>query len=207
MMLKFGKKLNYRPLLISAAIGLMPGLAANDIFESPAAGFIGFAIFFLFIFLGYYLFNVSILFNYWEVDQDQIRYTNMNSYLHRIVMMFLPMTVNHLTKINLQDVASLTVQGTYDKPKGMPFALPFTPYMGILFPILSIAHNPLDVMIKLKNGQSVQLSMARDYIYNSAATFKKLDQLMEIAKENSIPVHNRMRNISDKSDKMTVETW
>jgi hypothetical protein len=64
-----------------------------------------------------------------------------------------------------------------------------------------------DVTIKLKNGQSVQLSMARDYIYNSAATFKKLDQLMEIAKENSIPVHNRMRNISDKSDKMTVETW
>jgi hypothetical protein len=34
-MLKFGKKLNYRPLLISAAIGLMPGLAANDIFASP----------------------------------------------------------------------------------------------------------------------------------------------------------------------------
>lgn len=205
-MLKFGKKLNYRPVLISALIGLMPGLAANDIFDSPAAGFLGFAIFFLLIFLSYYLFNIPVLFNYWEVDSNEIRYSDMDGMFHRIEMMFLPMVANRLTRIEMDDIDSVTIEGTYSKPKGMPFALPFTLYMGILFSILSMAHNPLDVIVKMKDGRTVELSMTRDYIYDSAATFKKLDQLKQLLKDNSITVHSRMRK-SDNKDDVRLGTW
>ena len=37
-----------------------------------------------------------------------------------------------------------------------------------------MSKNPVDIDIKLKNGQTVELSASRDYIYNKKNTIEKL---------------------------------
>ena len=75
IMLKFGKKVTYRPLIISILFTLIPLIPAIK-FNWPLAYLLSLVVFSI-IFFVYYLFNLPTTFNYWEADVNVIRYNDM----------------------------------------------------------------------------------------------------------------------------------
>jgi len=82
-MTKFGKKVNFRPLFVSLLIGLLFDLTFSEVFN-PTIGFILGAALFLWIFLGYYWPTIRVTFDYWEIDNKSLRYSNMDSQSNRL---------------------------------------------------------------------------------------------------------------------------
>lgn len=90
----FGKKMNFRPLLISLAYFLLASLIAWDVLSLDNshnenwAWVIGF-VFFVLVAFGYYPNVLAIEFNYCEISDQKIRYYDHGSYWNRIKMIFL----------------------------------------------------------------------------------------------------------------------
>jgi len=92
------------------------------------------------------------------------------------LMMLAPLS-NQLGKIDFDSIESATITGNLEKTNDMPFALPYSVYLSLLSGILSITRNPINVTFNLKDGSSITLSVARDFIYNREETIDKLDKL------------------------------
>lgn len=90
----FGKKMNFRPLLISLAYFLLASLIAWDVLSLDNshnenwAWVIGF-VFFVLVAFGYYPNVLAIEFNYCEISDQKIRYYDHGNYWNRIKMIFL----------------------------------------------------------------------------------------------------------------------
>jgi len=174
-MLKFGKKVNFRPLIVSLVFALFLGLISQQTVNT-SIGFIVGASVFLLIFLGYYWRMLPTLFTYWETDNNSLNYNQMDNMSDRLLMMLAPLS-NQLGKIDFDSIESATITGNLEKTNDMPFALPYSVYLSLLSGILSITRNPINVTFNLKDGSSITLSVARDFIYNREETIDKLDKL------------------------------
>lgn len=159
-MFKFGKKVNYRPLLISLLIASLVGIPAQDIFKRPLISIlVGLGLFSI-IFFGYYLPNIPLEFSYWEADEQFIRYVDTSNLRTRILSMFLPF-INPLTIIDKTDIKTISVIGNINQDFEAPMAI-------------AMVHNPDYVRVTLKNNQIIDLSIRRDYTYSRDTTLKKL---------------------------------
>lgn len=193
-MLKFGKRVTYRPLLISLLISLLPGLGFYYVFSSVLIGLmVGLGIF-LIIFVGYYWQILPTMFNYWEIDATEIRYSNMESKSKRFLILIAPFAVKKNT-LDLDKIASVTITGKLDSYFDIPIAIPYSAYLGILTPIISIIRNPVDLKFVLKDGSSVTLSVARDFIYNKNSVVGKLDKLFEKLSNAGIEINDRTDHV------------
>jgi len=185
-MTKFGKKVNFRPLFVSLLIGLLFDLTFSEVFN-PTIGFILGAALFLWIFLGYYWPTIRVTFDYWEIDNKSLRYSNMDSQSNRLMTMIAPSS-NHLKEVNISSIRSATLTGDLSKVKEAPFALPYSAYLGVLSGILSIIRNPIDIKFDLIDGSSFTVSVARDFSYNSKETVEKLDKVFTQLEEAHVKV-------------------
>ncbi len=177
-MFKFGKKVNYRPIIVSLLIALVPGFAAKDIWESSLAGFLGGLLFFLLIFLGHYWRVTSLLFNYWEIDKDKIKYNDVTNIWTSLLMISVPFAAPFKT-IDLKSIKSVSIVGDLDKLSDIPFSLPFTVGLSMFSSGISISNHQVGIQFTLKDGSSVTLSIARDFVYNRLATINKIDKLFK----------------------------
>lgn len=172
-MFKFGKKVNYRPLLISLLIASLVGIPAQDIFKRPLISIlVGLGLFSI-IFFGYYLPNIPLEFSYWEADEQFIRYVDTSNLRTRILSMFPPF-INPLTIIDKTDIKTISVIGNINQDFEAPMAIPYTPALGIGYAAIAMVHNPDYVRVTLKNNQIIDLSIRRDYTYSRNTTLKKL---------------------------------
>lgn len=176
-MLSFGKKVSYRPLLISLLVALLPGLAFTEVLNLGAGIAIGFG-FFLVIFLFYYYPNIPLEFSYWEVDQNAIKYVDTDDKKNRLLSMLLPPS-NHLTTIKKEDIRDVALSGNIHKDFNAPMAIPYTASLGIFYGGIAMVHNPDYVQITLKNGNKINLSVRRDYTYSRQETIKKLNHFFD----------------------------
>ena len=174
IMLKFGKKITYRALLISLLIGFLPGSAAGDILNSVPMGLLVGLAFSLYVFFAYYFPNVPTLFVYWTADSDEIRYCDIKSWKNRLLGMVAPFAAKMVT-IKKSDIKSATVVGDLSGNFAMPMAIPFSPGVAVLSPVLSMIHHPDLVVLTLKDGSTVDLDVSRDYAYSRDNTLDKLD--------------------------------
>jgi len=173
-MLKFGKKITYRPLLISLLIAFLPGIAFGDILNSVPIGLgVGF-LFFLFVFFAYYFPNIPTLFVYWESDKEEIRYCDIYHGANRLLGMIIPAKAKMIT-IQKSDIKSITAIGNLNSSYKMPMAIPYTASLAVLSPVLSMIKHPEIIRFNLKDGSSIDLSIARDYTYSRDNTLEKLD--------------------------------
>jgi len=77
-MLKFGKRINYRPLVFSLFYGVLLFLITL-IFSKPILSIFLGILLFLWILFGYYWRILPTMFNYWEVDEKTIKYSDMTN--------------------------------------------------------------------------------------------------------------------------------
>lgn len=192
-MLKFGKKVSYRPILVSLFYSLFTLIVAVYLQVAtmywPAIGFyLASVAIFCAILFGYYLPNLPNSFTYWEADQTTIRYNAMN-YKHRISMMFFPYQ-NQLTTINKKDIASITVTGDFNNPKNIAYPMDFSLIYAILTPLLSVLKNPITLKLTLKNGQTIELNVSRDFAYSNQKTIAKLNQFFDSLNNSQIKIIN-----------------
>ena len=193
-MLKFGKKVSYRPIIVSFSYSLLTLITAIYLQVAtmywPAIGFYlaSLAIFSAILF-GYYLPNLPNSFTYWESNPTSIRYNNMASYKHRISMMLFPYQ-NQLTTINKKNIQSITVTGNLTHPKETAYPLDFSLIYAILTPLLSVLKNPITLKMTLKDGQMIELNVSRDFAYNNKKTIEKLNQFFDSLDNTQIKIIN-----------------
>lgn len=178
MMLKFGKKINYRPMLLSLLIAVLPTIMAANILESIPLGLVIGVAFFLFVFFAYYFPNIPTLFVYWEANQNEIRYCDINTPKSRLLGMIAPPAAKMIT-IQKSSIKSATVIGDLDNKYEMPMTIPYSGYVAVLSPVLSMIHHPDTVRLTLKDGSTIDLSVARDYTYSRDNTLEKLDNFFQ----------------------------
>ena len=187
-MITFGKKLSYRPLLVSLFAGLVAGFVTGSIFNSWIGYLIGLGLFIVFFFI-YYLNSITVLFQYWEADQTGLRYSDLTNLKRRIFLMLFPFK-NKLIIIDKKDIATIKLIGHFDSDK-IPLAIPYTLYLGILTPSLLMAKSPLALEITTTSGQVYTLDFSRDYAYDKKLTIQKLNQVLKNFDDGKITIENK----------------
>lgn len=187
IMLKFGKKVSYRPILVSFYFTLIPLIAAIA-GHFPIMYLVSLAVF-LTVLLAYYLPNLPLIFNYWEADQDTISYNDMTTYKRRISMILVPHK-NQLVTINKKDIQSITVTGKINNPDEITTPLEVTGYFAVLTPLLSMLKNPITLNLVMTDGQTIELSVSRDFAYDNKKTIEKLNQFFDSLDDSQIKIIN-----------------
>lgn len=194
-MFKFGKKVSYRPLIIGSALGLLLGKVTYDVVGAGNSStlqqwfwtiLIG-AIFFSIIVFFHYLPNYPLEFSYWEVDHDTFKYVDTGRTKNKIISLLIP-TINPLTSVSKADIASITLVGNINKSFEAPMMVPVTAAMGAFYAGIAMVHNPNYVRLTLKTGQTIDLSIRRDYTYSRTKTIVQLNQLFESLNDSNIKV-------------------
>ncbi|HIY93348.1 hypothetical protein [Companilactobacillus sp. HBUAS56275] len=175
-MLKFGKKVSFRPLIVSLALGLLIGVMVKDIF-SGSVGFIFGTTFFLLVFLGHYWRASSVLFNYWQVNDGIVKYNDVNNPGNVLLMMLLPLS-SPLKTFSIKDIQSITINGDL-KSASTPMAVPFSGALGLFSSSIAIAKSQNSLDVVLNNGQKINLDYSRDFVYNQKETIEKLDKFLD----------------------------
>ncbi|KAE9564232.1 hypothetical protein LKACC16343_01868 [Companilactobacillus bobalius] len=186
-MLKFGKKVSFRPLIVSLIMGLVIGFMFSDIFSSGSIGFIFGTAFFLLVFLGHYWRASSVLFNYWQVNDGTIKYNDVNNPDNVLLMMLLPLS-SPLKSFSVKDIQSITVNGDL-KQATTPMAVPFSGALGLFSSSIAIAKSQNSLDVVLKNGQKINLDYSRDFVYNPKETIEKLNKFLDSL--NSVKIVNK----------------
>lgn len=182
-MITFGKKMNFRPLLISLAYFLFASLVAWDVLSivnshnENWAWAIGF-LFFAFVAFGYYPNVIAIEFDYCEISAQKIRFYDYGSYWNRIKMIFLG-KLCPLKEIATSEVVEAKFLGKKSLVKMAPTI--FYPMILIYFiGIISSVDNLCGFQLKLADGQKINLSLSRDKIYEPKKTIERSEKALKM---------------------------
>lgn len=171
-MLKFGKKVSYRPLIfsfiVSLIVGLLFGLNISWLLGLEVGG-----ILFLFILLGHYFLVLPILFNYWDTFGDIIRYNDVKSFRQRLFALFFP-KLQHLSVIPKDDIRSITILGLPQRNPDLASELVLSEEGGFMYNLLLMINEPIKVRLTLADHKSLDLDLSRDYVGHPTETIGKL---------------------------------
>lgn len=171
-MLKFGKKLNYRPLLMSLFWALLCGsLFGFNI--SKTLGIRIAIIIFGIIFIGHYLTILPTIFNYWDSSDKFIRYNDKSNPFKRLLIMLIPKLGTYKV-IDKKLIRSIQITGLPMTNDLLSSALFVATEGGFLYNLMVMIRYPVKVKLLLKNGQIINLNLSRDYVDHPAETIGKL---------------------------------
>ncbi|AUI72635.1 hypothetical protein [Companilactobacillus alimentarius] len=119
MIRRFGRKINYVPLLITLIIGVGIGIVCFLISRNILIG-IMFGLLSIIIASSIISINIQKYFGYWEISKDGIQYCEYDSFGKRISAIFFPHFVKNIS-ININNINSISLKknkGLSD-PKGI----------------------------------------------------------------------------------------
>lgn len=172
-MLSFGKKVNYRPLLVSLSLAFIIGLLFKINLSLRSGIEIG-TIVFLLVFLGHYLLILPIIFNYWDSQKENIRYSDNKTIRTRLAVMFYPRHLR-LKEIAKNDIVAITLLGLPQKssnPRNDPTVSEET---GLLYNLTLLINQPIKIRLTLRNKTVVALDLSNDYVNRPEKTLGKLN--------------------------------
>lgn len=154
----FGRKINYTPMLVSWAVGLIVGLLIF-IFSHQWLLAVILGITFLVISALIFARSLSDFYGYWEVDDKGIKSHNYLNFSVRLQSVLFPF-YEEQDKFEFKDIKSLTVVvgkemnapanilgGSFYAPKKIMFHLPTPYYLGLT----------------LKDGRQINLDLSADW--------------------------------------------
>lgn len=171
-MLKFGKKVNYRPLLISSLTSLFVGLLFGLNISSDLGWEVGLIIFGV-MFFGHYLLILPILFNYWNSTDDKICYCDLKSLHKRILPLLFPKTLP-LKTVEKEDIHSISILGLPQKDTNLASELIVPEEGGLIYNWILMINQPIIVRLKTYDGRLIDLDLSKDYVAHPAETLGKL---------------------------------
>lgn len=171
-MLKFGKKVNYRPLGLS----LLTGLTVGILFGSNISLIIGVEvgiIMFSVMFLGHYLLFLPTIFNYWESSSEFIRYSDITKTMNRIIAMIspakLPMKV--IDKAKIKEITITGLPPTYTNLTAQFIA---AEEGSLMYGLFLMINSPVKIQIILDDRTKINLDISKDYFTHPQTTLAKL---------------------------------
>jgi len=171
-MLKFGKKVNYRPLLFSLFLSGVVGLLFS-VNISQGLGFKVGIIMFLMILFGYYLMFLPTIFSYWDSTERWIRYSDTKKLYRRIYAVIFP-KLFPLRIIDKTQIVSVTVTGLPKKSTNFTSELVLAEEGGYMYDLLSMINDPVKIQLSLRDGRIVDLNISSDYVKRPHETIGKL---------------------------------
>lgn len=176
-MLKFGREITYRPLLVGLAGILVGAFLAKSL--GMAFGIItSVGLFIVAVFI-YYGINLQLDFSYWTIDNNKIQYYDLSTFPKKVKTIFLTKHTGMET-INLSDIKGYTFYGLGDAYKDIGWGIIVGIGQVVASRVLLRANNPRCLVIQTKDGKLITLDLARDYIADSKTMDKKLDQVIKI---------------------------
>lgn len=175
LMLRFGKKVSLRPLIVSIAIAFLPGYLFGILFDVPIGLLAGFC-FFSVVFLYYYV-NLPSQFCYWQFDGKNIEYDDINNSFRRLIIMFFP----HFYKMSVirnEQVRSIKLLGNIEDKENLPFMVPVSNAYSLFSARLSMIKNPVGIEVTTTDNNKIYLDVSRDYTYNSKKTTEKINKFL-----------------------------
>lgn len=174
-MFTFGKKLSFRPLIISLLYFFVFGLIAGGFLG--LGGWLAGLIAMLLVAGVHYPGVLEVEFNYFEVTDSQIKYYDFSSWWKRFLMIFMgPFTP--LQSIDLTEIADARAIGRR-KGKELQTAIPYPNALVGYTGLLSSIQNLYWIEITFKNGQKKKFSLARDKAYDTEKTINKANSAVD----------------------------
>lgn len=171
MKLTFGRKISYRPMLISVFIGLIIGWFLYLIAKSLVVGIL-FGLISFIVVVGLYALNLTRSFGYWETTSTGIKYYDYGSAAKSFKAILMPFKVNQ-QQVDFTDVtaANLVVENGYQIPEVVKAA------SASAYVIQAVEKNytsPYYLDLELKSGAEVPLDLSMN-----AKETKQIKQVLE----------------------------
>ena len=174
MKITFGKKISFRPLLISLIYFLVvSGICSSLGYISLLFGLV----IFLWVVGAYYANAIELEFNYIEFTNSEIKYYDFSRWYKRVLLVLF--RKNTMKTIDLKTVKQAKLIGR-KKLNSSSFAIPYSPILAALTGALSASQNPFGIQLELTNGKKKYLSLAHEKIYNNQKTLKKANKVMSL---------------------------
>lgn len=177
IMLKFGKKINYRPLLVSLCFALIVGLLLGMNLSWNLGLDVGIVMFIL-ILLGHYLLILPVIFNYWDSSKNSIRYSNFKKIHSRFFAMFFP-KLESLKTIDKDKIAAITLIGLPQKDFNLTSELIVSEEAGFMYNILLMLNDPVKVRLTMDDATIIDLDLSRDFVKRPENTISKLNLFLK----------------------------
>ncbi|KRO00020.1 hypothetical protein [Companilactobacillus kimchiensis] len=190
-MLKFGKKVNYRPLLISLSTALVIG-ALFGLNISKSLGLKIGAIMFLLMILGHYLLVLPVLFNYWDSDKTSIHYSDIKKLNHRFLAIFLPITLPIHT-IDKAKIISISILGLPQHNPSLSSELIVSEEGGFIYNLILMINDPVKIRLIMTDNSHIDLDLSRDYVAHQDETIGKLNLFLNEFNPEIIHLSNATR--------------
>lgn len=195
-MLKFGKKVTYRPLGLS----LLTGLAVGILFGSNISLILGVEvgiIMFSVMFLGHYLLFLPTIFNYWESSHEFIRYSDTKRITSRIIAMISPakLPMNVIDKTKIKEITIIGLPPAYTNLTAQFIA---AEEGSLMYGLFLMINNPVKVRITLIDKTKIELDISSDYFKQPQTTIAKLRLFLNEFKASKI-------NLSEENQKFINE--
>lgn len=187
-MLKFGKKINYRPLIVSLLTSLIIGLLFGLNIDALLGLQVG-IIMFLIMFLGHYLIVLPVIFNYWYLDQNKIRYSNIKSIHTRLLMLFFPKML-HLDTIKKNRISSITILGLPQPDINLNSEFVISEEGGFLYNLLLMINEPVKIRILTTDNKTVDLDLSRDFVKHPQETIAKINLFLKQFRTSILHISN-----------------
>ena len=190
-MIKFGKKVNYRPLAVSFLLAITLGIIFGWSFYRKLGIEIGIIIFLLMI-LGHYLFILPIIFNYWDSDNNYIHYTDIRSIHKRLLSILFPVLLS-TQKIDKSQISQINVLGLPQPKFSLTDELIVSEEGGMMYNLYLMINEPIKVRLTMANQRKIDLDISRDYVKHSRETIIKLRIFLKNCNPNIVHLSDDTR--------------
>lgn len=198
-MIKFGKKVTYRPLFISMVIGVLIGSIFGLNLSRTLGIQIG-GIIFIVILLGHYFLVLPIIFNYWESNNLFIRYNDIKPFHNRLLALLLPRRTPIKT-ISKKEIQTVSIIGLPQHNPSLTSELVLSEEGGFMYNLFLMINEPVKVRLKLKNGDIIDLDISRDYVKQPHQTLTKLHIFLKDFSYDTLNIPSEVRQMIDSKIK------
>lgn len=198
-MIKFGKKVSYRPICISMLIGVIIGSIFGLNISRTLGIQIGGITFFILL-LGHYFLVLPIIFNYWESNNYFIRYNDIKALHNRLLALLLPFKAP-IKVIKKKDIQRVSIIGLPQHNPSLSSELILSEEGGFMYNLFLMINEPVKVRLTMKDKQIIDLDISRDYVKHPQETLSKLHIFLKDFSFNELNISSEVKTLIDEQIK------
>lgn len=198
-MIKFGKKVSYRPICLSMLIGVIIGSIFGLNISRTLGIQIGGIIFFILL-LGHYFLVLPIIFNYWESNNYFIRYNDIKALHNRLLALLLPFKAP-IKVIRKKDIQRVAIIGLPQHNPSLSSELILSEEGGFMYNLFLMINEPVKVRLTMKDKQIIDLDISRDYVKHPQKTLAKLHIFLKDFSFNELNISSEVKTLIDEQIK------
>lgn len=198
-MIKFGKKVSYRPICISMLIGVIIGSIFGLNISRTLGIQIGGITFFILL-LGHYFLVLPIIFNYWESNNYFIRYNDIKALHNRLLALLLPFKAP-IKVIRKKDIQRVSIIGLPQHNPSLSSELILSEEGGFMYNLFLMINEPVKVRLTMKDKQIIDLDISRDYVKHPQKTLSKLHIFLKDFSFNELNISSEVKTLIDEQIK------